>query len=132
MKRETGPESVLAFGCGEAGRHSRTETGASGGCSRRGQYPDAAAKAERLCGRGAACGRGMLKRLRPVVTESGCTAGIRRRTVPGSSVRSYFPLRSVSDSEAAESSAPAATTPGQPKCAHAAPERNVPSVPPAK
>ena len=33
MKRETGPESGLAFGCGEAGRHSRT--GASGGCSRR-------------------------------------------------------------------------------------------------
>ena len=57
---------------------------------------------------------------------------IRQRTVPGSFVRSYFPLRSVSDSEAAVSSAPAATTPGQPKCAHAAPERNVPSVPPAK
>ena len=90
MKRETGPESGLAFGCGEAGRHSRAETGASGGCSRRGQYPDAAAKAVRLCGRGAACGRGMRKRLRSVVTESGCTAGIRRRTVPGSFVRSYF------------------------------------------
>ena len=33
MKRETGLESGLAFGCGEAGRHSRTE--ASGGCIRR-------------------------------------------------------------------------------------------------
>lgn len=88
MKRETGPESGLAFGCGEAGRHSRAETGASGGVSR--TDPDAAAKAVRLCGRGAACGWGMRKRLRSVVTESGCTAGIRRRTVPGSSCAELF------------------------------------------
>ena len=76
-----------------------------------------------FCGRGAACGRGMLKRLRSVVTESGCTAGIRRRTVPGNSCAELFSAEERSDSEAAESSARQPRRPASRSAAHAAPER---------